>query len=709
MASYSRLKLAPSRNLHTSQIRPAVKRLGSAVPHPKQSSQSFSGPKFVTAIHGQSLRYQQIHTGHAPQPVRRQNVALVRNLFSGEGKKVMLSSTAARCASKIGKEVDAHRVESLNGICLRNQALVDFKVPRLNEHLLTMRQYRGDNELVLLHLKRFLTLAESLSANRSWKDLNHSVYRAVHTDLYRSMIAGDLEYHYKGLIVKMEKLAASTSIELGDTIDDYYSGIPIDLSSKFWQVIIDNAKAAALRAKSAEEDIMDDSEDFAQKPIVLNKWDSAYQALHGSPQGYLFGSSTASLASFRDSLSSAPTIGTYQAAGTPAGTPAGMNSDDTAPITFDTVEELATQLVCDEYLQVCKEEMSYLEQCIRGEHSAIKTDMLKEMALGVSSVIRTSKQENFDISKFIELARPWLMAVETLHNNLSAWHSVAVPESVKALRADVTFIMDGCSAALKASMSSNTDSLEASPATATQTSAVTVQDVGDSSAGLDASSNSTGSTPTNNAHMSSSGVTNDAPITGQTSNALAQPTAALDPVVTLPSANEPFVAGSAPTVYSDAAILATSDDDILNSKGAYQLSSITGLFHIKSLFSHNNFSRIVAAQRAHLVNLLNNKCHIEFADVRFLRATCAYITESAKKPWWSWKHVADCAGLGQFRNDMFFWAEDHLTKLADVDQYHEARCLADEIEKMSNRLDGEQEATGGPRVVKQLKKRVRKV
>jgi hypothetical protein len=616
----------------------------------------------------------------------------------------MLSSTAASCAIKIGKEVEAHRIESLNEICLRNQALVDFKVPRLNEHLITIRQYRGDNELVLLHLERFLALAESLSANGSWKDLNHSAYREVHTDLYQAMIAGDLEYHYKVLIVKMEKLAARTSIKLGGTVDDYYSGIPIDLSSKFWQTVIANAKAAALRAQSAEEDIMDDSGDFAEKPIALNKWDAAYHALHRSPQGYLFGLSAASLASFRDSLCGAPTIGPQQAAGNPAST----TSDENAPITSKTVEELATQLVCDEYLQVCKEEMSYLEQCIRGEHSAIKANMLEDIALGVSAVIRTSKQENFDIAKFIELARPWLMAVETLDSNLSAWDSAAVPKSIKVLRTDVTFIMDGCSAALKASSSPDVDSSQASPATATPTSAVTVQDVGDSSAGLDASSNSTGSTSTNNAEMSSSGGTDDAPITSQTSNVSAQRTAGLDPVVTLPSANEPFSTGSAPTVYSDAAILATSNDDILASKNAYRLSSITGLFHIKSLFSHNNFSRIVAAQRAHLVNLLNNKCQIEFADVRFLRVACAYITESAKKPWWSWKHLADCAGLGQFRNDMVFWAEDHLAKLADVDQYHEARCLAEEIEKMSNRLDGEQEATGAARVMKELKKRVPK-
>ena len=226
---------------------------------------------------------------------------------------------------------------------------------------------------------------------------------------------------------------------------------------------------------------------------------------------------------------------------------------------------------------------------------------------------------------------------------------------------------------------------------------VIMQDVDDLSAGLDISNGSVGCMSTNTTQTSSSGVTNNASITGQTNIVFAQPP---------PSSNEPVDSGSATTAYRRDAILASSEDDILHSKGAYHLSLITDLFDIKNLFTHNSFSKIVANQKAHLVNLLDNKCQIKPEDVRFLRTACDYITESARQSWWSWKHLADCSGLGLFRNDMFYWQQDYLSNLPDIDEYREARLLGIEIEKMDKRMDGEHEATGATRAVKPLKTHV---
>lgn len=159
---------------------------------------------------------------------------------------------------------------------------------------------------------------------------------------------------------------------------------------------------------------------------------------------------------------------------------------------------------------------------------------------------------------------------------------------------------------------------------------------------------------------------------------------------------EPFGAGSAPIKYTKTEIFSANEDEIKKGLGAYAVSAITSHEHLKALFAHPAFLKIILSEQKNLLHKIGNKMNIYFEDVRVFRTACTYMIESAKQPWFQWRFVQDSTGF----------IEKHFLDLAKDSLNHDVCELTKEVKKADDRFNGISEAPAKPRV--QLKARSRK-
>jgi hypothetical protein len=234
MASLGRLEATQPRHLHMSHFH-TIKKMRGARKYPINSFACMSSPQATAALHGPSPRQSLLRADIAHRSERPKYVASVRNLYTGQKEKIILSKIAVKHASQIIKHLDTAQVKAKKKDEVIKQCIIDFHAPKINEHLMSIRQYDGDSDLLLLHLDRVQAIIAKLPAGSQkcyWGNVNVPTFRWVYNHIHTRLESGDLEHAFEKFAVGLEKFATNAGIHLNPSHGGHW-GFGFDPSAVF--------------------------------------------------------------------------------------------------------------------------------------------------------------------------------------------------------------------------------------------------------------------------------------------------------------------------------------------------------------------------------------------------------------------------------------------------------------------------------------------